>query len=131
MLAHDIYDWDLQLPPILTTEGDRDLALVAGKVGYVYAIDTSDGSLVWKKAVGQHNGHDNDNVLALRGEYDQLPKLPLTILPGILGGVETQMAVADGVVYAPIVNLPTRFKNQENSGTADSARGPARWSPST
>jgi outer membrane protein assembly factor BamB len=113
VLAHDIYDWDLQLPPILTTEGDRDLALVAGKVGYVYAIDTSDGSLVWKKAVGQHNGHDNDNVLALRGEYDQLPKLPLTILPGILGGVETQMAVADGVVYAPIVNLPTRFKNQE------------------
>jgi outer membrane protein assembly factor BamB len=113
VLAHDIYDWDLQLPPILTKDGDRDLALVAGKVGYVYAIDTSDGTLVWKKAVGQHNGHDNDNVLALREEYDQLPKLPLTILPGILGGVETQMAVADGVVYAPIVNLPTSFKDQE------------------
>jgi mono/diheme cytochrome c family protein len=43
-----------------------------------------------------------------------MPKLPITVLPGILGGVETQMAFADGVVYAPIVNVPVLFKTQED-----------------
>jgi outer membrane protein assembly factor BamB len=112
VLAHDVYDWDLQLPPILAEDGDRTLVLVAGKVGYVYAIDSEDGSVVWQQPVGVHNGHDKDNEAALAGNYDRMPKLPLTLLPGILGGVETQMAVADGVVYAPIVNIPTVFKSQ-------------------
>jgi outer membrane protein assembly factor BamB len=113
MLAHDVYDWDLQLPPILTKDGDRNLVLSSGKLGYVIATDPDNGTVVWKKPVGEHNGHDHDNELALDGETAQLPKLPVTVLPGILGGVETQMAAADGVVYAPIVNLPVRFPNQE------------------
>jgi outer membrane protein assembly factor BamB len=112
VLAHDVYDWDLQLPPILTKEGDRNLALVSGKQGYVYAIDQGNGSIVWKKAVGEHNGHDNDHELALEGQYNQMPKLPISVLPGALGGVETQMAAADGVVYAPIVNIATRYQTQ-------------------
>jgi len=112
VLAHDVYDWDLQLPPVLAKDGDRNLVLAAGKLGYVFAIDADSGNVVWKRAVGQHNGHDNDNQAALRGDYDAMPKLPITILPGILGGVETQMAEADGVVYAPIVNIPTGFKTQ-------------------
>jgi mono/diheme cytochrome c family protein len=41
-----------------------------------------------------------------------MPKLPITVLPGILGGVETQMALSDGVVYAPIVNVPVVFHTQ-------------------
>jgi outer membrane protein assembly factor BamB len=114
MIPHDVYDWDLQLPPILTQDGDRDLVLASGKLGYVYAIDAGDGSVVWKRAVGRHNGHDQDNETALAAQYDQMPELPLTLLPGILGGVETQMAVADGVVFAPVVNIPTRFKTQED-----------------
>jgi outer membrane protein assembly factor BamB len=114
VLPHDVYDWDLQLPPILTKDGNRNLVLVSGKLGHVYAIDAGDGSVVWDTAVGRHNGHDEDNQLALRGQYGKMPKLPITVLPGILGGVETQMAVADGVVYAPIVNLPTIFNTQED-----------------
>ncbi|MDX6423136.1 MAG: quinohemoprotein ethanol dehydrogenase [Gaiellaceae bacterium] len=112
VLAHDVYDWDLQLPPVLVDDGDRTLALAAGKVGYVYAMDSKSGEVVWKRAVGQHNGHDNDNEIALEGDYDKMPKLPLTILPGILGGVETQLASEGGVVYAPIVNIPTVFNTQ-------------------
>jgi outer membrane protein assembly factor BamB len=114
VLAHDVYDWDLQLPPILTKNGNRDLVIVAGKQGYVYAIDAGDGSIVWKKAVGHHNGHDRDNELALAGQYNQMPKLPVTVLPGALGGVETQMALADGVVFAPIVNIAAVYKTQED-----------------
>jgi outer membrane protein assembly factor BamB len=113
VLSHDVYDWDLQLPPILTKDGDRQLVLASGKLGYVTAVDAGDGTVVWKKPVGEHNGHDHDHELALNGKTAELPKLPLTVLPGILGGVETQMAAADGVVYAPIVNLPVKFKDQE------------------
>jgi mono/diheme cytochrome c family protein len=101
------------LPPILTKEGSRDLVLAAGKQGYVYAIDAGSGAIVWKTSVGRHNGHDHDNEIALKGEYNKMPKLPVTVLPGALGGVETQMALADGVVYAPIVNIASVFKTQE------------------
>ena len=114
VLPHDVFDWDLQLPPILAKDGSRDIVLSAGKQGYVYAIDADNGTIVWKKPVGTHNGHDQDNEPALQGQYDSMPKLPITVLPGILGGVETQMAFADGVVYAPIVNIPVLFKTQED-----------------
>ena len=138
VLKHDVYDWDLQLPPILAKSGDRDIALAAGKQGYVYAIDRGDGSIVWKVPVGKHNGHDRDNEPALEGNYGQMPKLPITVLPGILGGVETQMAYEDGVVYAPIVNVPTVFQTQVKfdlqlaKGTGeivalDTSNGSVKW----
>jgi outer membrane protein assembly factor BamB len=113
VLQHDVFDWDLQLPPVLAKEGDRNIVLAAGKQGYVYSIDAGNGSIIWKTPVGKHNGHDRDNEPALEANYDQMPKLPITLLPGILGGVETQMAYADGVVYAPIVNVPTVFRTQK------------------
>jgi outer membrane protein assembly factor BamB len=117
VLPHDVYDWDLQLPPILTESGGTSLVLAAGKLGYVFAIDRNSGDVVWKTAVGVHNGHDQDNQAALAGRLEEMPKLPVTVFPGTLGGVETQMAVADGVVYAPIVDLPTTFKTQVDNET--------------
>jgi len=138
VLKHDVFDWDLQLPPVLAKDGDRDLVLASGKQGYVYAIDAKSGSIVWKVPVGEHNGHDRANEAALAGNYDQMPKLPITVLPGILGGVETQMAVSDGVVYAPIVNVPvlfhtqTKFDLQLTKGTGEMvalnvADGSVKW----
>jgi outer membrane protein assembly factor BamB len=110
ILPHDVYDWDLQLPPVVTESNGTEIVLSAGKLGYVIATDAETGKTIWKTAVGQHNGHDRDNEKVIAGNP---PELPLTVLPGILGGVETQLAVADGVVYAPVVNIPTRFQTQE------------------
>jgi outer membrane protein assembly factor BamB/mono/diheme cytochrome c family protein len=121
VLPHDLYDWDLHLPPILTEAGDRMIALAAGKGGYVYAFDAGNGDRLWSRSVGIHNGHDRDNELALAGRYERL-ELPVTVYPGVLGGVETQMAVDDGVVFAPVVDLPTRFESQERT-RLDIARG--------
>ena len=94
VLAHDVYDWDLQLPPVLsmtaTGRSRSRPASWATSTPWTRRAARSCGSA----PVGQHNGHDKDNELALQGNYDQMPKLPLTLLPGILGGVETQMAVA-------------------------------------
>jgi len=105
-LPHDVYDWDLQIGPILAETEDGDpVVLCAGKMGKVYGIDQEDGELLWETAVGEHSGHDDDNLLALEERYDELPKAPFELLPGILGGVETQMAVDDSNVYAPTNNL--------------------------
>lgn len=114
VLPHDLYDWDLHLPPVLTEEDGRDIVLASGKLGYVFAFDAQNGDMLWRRQVGIHNGHDRDNELALAGRYEQLTT-PVTVWPGILGGVETQMAVQKGVVYAPIVDLPTTFETQERT----------------
>lgn len=114
VLPHDLYDWDLHLPPVLTEAGGRRIVLSSGKGGYVYAFDADNGDRLWSRSVGIHNGHDRDNELALAGRYEML-ETPVTVYPGVLGGVETQMAVADGVVFAPVVDLPTRFETQERT----------------
>jgi outer membrane protein assembly factor BamB len=109
VLPHDVYDWDLQCPPILARVGDRQVVLAAGKMGFVYAFDAADGTLVWKRSVGRHNGHDDDNLRAMRGEPIDLPT---RIWPGNWGGVETQMASDGQTVYVPVVDLWIRYRSQ-------------------
>ena len=102
---HDLYDWDLQGPPILIDSGGRELVVAGGKVGYVIALDAKTGKLVWKRAVGKHNGHDEDGLLAMRGETSKL-KTPFEIYPGNLGGVIAPMSTDGSRVYVPVVNHP-------------------------
>jgi outer membrane protein assembly factor BamB len=100
----DFRDWDLQSSPISATIGGVPVILAAGKMGYVYALNARSGTLEWKTPVGQHNGHDNDSVLAL--SHQLKIKLPYTFEPGSLGGVLSNMAVADGSVYVATIDLP-------------------------
>lgn len=102
---HDLYDWDLQGPPMLIDSGGRELVVAAGKVGYVIALDAKTGKLVWKRAVGKHNGHDEDGLLAMKGEYSKL-KTPFEIYPGTLGGVIAPMSTDGSRVFVPVVNHP-------------------------
>jgi outer membrane protein assembly factor BamB/cytochrome c5 len=104
----DFYDWDMQLSPVLTQVNGHEVVLDAGKMGYVYEFDAATGTLLWKTKVGVHNGHDTDNLLALR--HTLRLHFPLTVEPGVAGGVETNMAVADGVAYVPIANLASGYK---------------------
>jgi outer membrane protein assembly factor BamB len=113
VVPHDVYDWDLHLSPVLADENGRQVAVVAGKMGYVYEIDTRTGALIWKTPVGVHNGHDHDNEAALDGKLSELPKLPVTVYPGALGGVETQMAADTDTIYAAVVDLPTTYVTQQ------------------
>jgi outer membrane protein assembly factor BamB len=94
--------------------------LAAGKGGFVFAFDPASGKLLWKTAVGVHNGHDQDDQLALEGKLHL--KAPYTLSPGEDGGVETNMAAADGVVYLPVVNVPTTYATATaRLGTANAA----------
>jgi len=134
---HDVYDWDFQDPPILAGVGGRELAIGAGKSGQVVAVDAKTGKPVWQAAVGKHNGHDDDGLLAMRGEYSKLPK-QATVYPGLLGGVIAPMATSKTTLFVPVVNHPLTIENgetigegEENSGemvALDLATGKEKWS---
>lgn len=100
---HDIYDWDLQGPPILVNRDGRKLAIIGGKSGFVIAADRETGDVVWRKPVGKHNGHDKDGLKAMRGKEIETG---IEILPGVLGGVISQMSSDGKRVYAAVVNNP-------------------------
>ena len=69
-------------------------------------MNASTGALLWKTPVGVHNGTDDDSALLL--EHKITIKLPYTFEPGPLGGVLTNMAVADGSVYVATIDLPVK-----------------------
>ena len=104
---HDISDYDLEIPPILASanyaEKQQDIVLAAGKMGVVYAMNRETGALLWETEVGEHNGNDKLASYPVDGK--------ITVLPGILGGVETPMAYADGVVYVLANNLAVEYTN--------------------
>jgi alcohol dehydrogenase (cytochrome c) len=103
----DFADHDLQSSPISTTIGGVPAIIAGGKVGYVYALNARTGALLWKRPVGEHNGHDNDSLLAL--SHHLTIKYPYTVAPGSLGGILSNMAVADGSVYVATIDLPITF----------------------
>jgi glucose dehydrogenase len=101
LTPHDVNDWDLQDPPILVKSGGKDMVIGAGKSGIVVALDRESGKLLWKRPVGIHNGHDDIGKEAMEGKE---PKLPVTLLPGSLGGVIAPMASDGSTVFVPVVN---------------------------
>jgi outer membrane protein assembly factor BamB len=136
LTPHDLYDHDLQDPPILATVGGRQVVIAAGKGGYVIAVDGATGKLLWKRSVGIHNGHDNDNLYALKHEYSKL-KVPETVYPGLLGGVIAPMSTNGSTVFVPVVNhsvtIASQGETQETGPTTgevvavDAATGAVRW----
>src|SRR6201999_4162909 len=64
-VPNDFKDYDLQASPIAATVRGVPAVIGGGKMGYVYAMNSSTGALLWKTPVGAHNGHDNDSRLLL------------------------------------------------------------------
>jgi alcohol dehydrogenase (cytochrome c) len=106
-VPNDFVDHDLQASPISATIGGVPVIVTGGKVGIVYALNAQSGALLWKTPVGEHNGHDNDSMLAL--SHQVTIKYPYTIAPGSLGGILSNLAVADGSVYVATLNVPIAF----------------------
>jgi outer membrane protein assembly factor BamB len=118
----DFHDWDMHLSPIVAQRRGREIVINAGKMGSVYAMDAASGRLLWKTRVGVHNGHDDDGELALAHKL-AMPPASFTVEPGIVGGVETNMALADGVIYVPVANLASPWKRTSGLGKASFAQG--------
>lgn len=108
---HALYDWDFQNPPIIVYSNGKELVIGAGKSGIVAAFDAKTGKVVWQETVGKHNGHDDDGLLAMRGETSKL-KLPATVFPGSLGGVIAPMSTDGKTLFVPVVNSPLEVISQ-------------------
>ena len=103
-LPDDFMDHDIQASPVSTVVSGVPAIIGSGKLGYVYAINASTGAVLWKTPVGVHNGTDSASVLALSHAFT--PVFPYTYEPGALGGVLSNIAVADGSVYVATIDLP-------------------------
>jgi outer membrane protein assembly factor BamB len=94
---HDVRDYDFQLPPVIGSVDGRPVVFGAGKAGLVIAWNRSTHTRLWQTAVGMH-----------RNDRGALPRRPVSVCPGLLGGVETPMASAGGYLYVPVVDLCMR-----------------------
>ena len=106
-VPNDFKDWDMQTSPIAASVAGVPVVIGSGKMGDVYEMNARTGKLMWKVPVGDHNGHDDDSLRAL--EHRSTLKPPLTILPGPLGGVLADLAVAGNSVYLATIDLPLTY----------------------
>jgi alcohol dehydrogenase (cytochrome c) len=114
---HDIRDYDFEATPILATLGGADLVLGSGKAGRVIAWNRTLRKRLWSRVVGLH-----------RNDVGALPRHRVTVCPGLLGGVETPMAYADGRLFVPVVDLCGwgSAVAQQKLTTVDPSRGRGR-----
>ena len=63
LTPHDLFDWDLQDPPVLTTANGQPVVIDGGKAGILIELNAHTGKLIWKLPVGVHNGNDDGGAL--------------------------------------------------------------------
>ena len=114
---HDVRDYDFEATPVLARVGGSDLVLGAGKAGRVIAWDRATRRRVWSVAVGTH-----------RNDSGPLPRRPVTVCPGLFGGVETPMAYAAGRLFVPVVDLcgPGSAVTRQEVTSVDPSKGTGR-----
>jgi glucose dehydrogenase len=106
-VTNDFKDYDMQASPISASIDGASVVVGSGKMGYVYEMNSETGKLIWKTPVGEHNGHDEDSLLAL--EHKLKLKAPYTILPGSFGGVLANLALAGDTLYVATCDLPLTY----------------------
>jgi alcohol dehydrogenase (cytochrome c) len=108
LTPHDLYDWDLQDSPMLSTAGGQPVIIDGGKAGILIELSAQTGKLLWKLPVGVHTGHDNDGLLTENDTPTSHFPLPAKFVlePSFFGGIETPLATNGSTVYAAVNNLP-------------------------
>jgi alcohol dehydrogenase (cytochrome c) len=104
LTPHDLYDWDLQNPPVLTTADGRPVVIDGGKAGILIELDARTGKLLWQLPVGGHDGHENDGLLtehATPTSHDPLPA-KYCLEPSLYGGMLTQLASNGSTTFAAV-----------------------------
>jgi alcohol dehydrogenase (cytochrome c) len=93
-MPDDVRDYGFESTPILATLGRANIVFGAGKAGHVIAWNRDTRRRLWDAAVGLH-----------RNDVGPLPRQPVTVCPGPLGGVATPMAYSAGRLFVPVVDL--------------------------
>src|SRR6266487_1857214 len=114
LTPHDLFDWDLQNSPVLTTAHGQPVVIDGGKAGILIELDAQTGKLLWKRPVGVHNGHDQDGLLTEHATTASHLALPgqVDVEPGVFGGIESQLASNGSATFAAVNDLPVVFKSE-------------------
>ena len=107
LTPHDLYDWDLQDPPVLSTANGRQVVIDGGKAGILIELDAQTGKLLWQLPVGGHDGHENDGLLTEHATPTSRGVLPAQycLEPSIYGGILTQLASNGSTTFAAVNDL--------------------------
>jgi len=116
LTPHDILDWDLNNQALISTVNGKEAIISGGKAGIVIANDAKTGKLLWKTLLPKREGgSDSIQKLAANQQYSKLPKLPITTMPGELGGIESPYASDGSTVYVAMNNLYDHITSQAKS----------------
>jgi outer membrane protein assembly factor BamB len=104
LTPHDLYDWDLQNPPVLTTANGQQVVIDGGKAGIMIELDAQTGKLLWQRPVGGHSGHEDDGVLTEHATPTSHNPLPATycLEPSLYGGMLTELASNGSTTFAAV-----------------------------
>jgi len=107
LTPHDLYDWDLQNPPVLTTANGHQVVIDGGKAGIMIELDAQTGKLLWQRPVGGHDGHEHDGLLTEHATPASRGLLPakFCLEPSLYGGILTQLASNGSTTFAAVNDL--------------------------
>ena len=122
LTPHDLYDWDLQNPPVLTTANGQQVLIDGGKAGILVELDAQTGKLDWQRPVGGHDGHENDGLLTEHATPTSHSLLPshYCLEPSIYGGVLTELASNGSTTFAAVNDLALPASPSGFTGSLDS-----------
>ena len=107
LTPHDLFDWDLQNSPVLTTANGQPVVIDGGKAGILIELNAQTGKLLWKLPVGVHSGPGDAGLLTENATPASPIPLParFSLEPGVFGGVESQLATNGATTFAAVNNL--------------------------
>jgi outer membrane protein assembly factor BamB len=107
LTPHDLYDWDMQNPPVLSSANGRQVVIDGGKAGIMIELDAQTGKLLWQRPVGGHDGHERDGLLTEHATPASRGLLPakFCLEPSTYGGILTQLASNGSTTFAAVNDL--------------------------
>ena len=128
LTPHDLFDWDLQNSPVLTTANGQPVVIDGGKAGILVELNAQTGKLLWKLPVGMHSGPGDAGLITENATPTSPIPLPakFSLEPGVFGGIESQLATNGSTTFAAVNNLavPMSEKGVTESGKAFDASIP-------
>ena len=122
LTPHDLFDWDLQNSPVLTTAHGQPVVIDGGKAGILIELSAQTGKPLWKLPVGVHRGPGDAGLLTENATPASPIPLPaeFSLEPGVFGGVESQLATNGSATFAAVNNLavPLTVKGVTESSQA-------------
>jgi outer membrane protein assembly factor BamB len=107
LTPHDLFDWDLQNSPVLTTANGQPVVIDGGKAGILIELSAQTGKLLWTLPVGAHAGPADAGLITESATPTSPIALPatFTLEPGVYGGIESELATNGSTVFAAVNNL--------------------------